>query len=259
MKKVRQNTYYFLVSLLSAAIFFTTALAGPAQADAAAATQNKVVLASGKVSATELYIIDSGKPGPVVMIVGGIHGNEKAGAQAASKFTSIKIKKGKLLVLPQANKRALAANKRTAPGGNDFNRSFPLTSKGSPDTYIAKDIYKVVKNYKVDWLMDMHEGFDYYKNPKTDSVGQSLIHYPSAKMTAMAKKIINTLNKDISKSSQKFTLLKYPVKGSLARSSAQFLGVNAFIFETSMKQTLSTRVNQQQKAANTMLKDLGMI
>ena len=71
---------------------------------------------------------------------------------------------------------------------------------------------------------------------------------------------IQTINKTISKSYYyKFSLLKYPAKGSLARSSAQFLGVNGFIFETSQKQTLNTRVNQQCKAADTLLKQLGML
>lgn len=258
MKKVRHNTYYFLVSFLTAVMIFAGIFANPVQVEAAA-TQQKVTLASKYASATELYVIDSGKPGPVVMIVGGIHGNEKAGYTAASEYINLKIKKGKLLVLPRANKRAIEMNSRIASGGSDLNRCFPRSSKESADTYLAKDIYKTVKNYKVDWLMDMHEGFDYYKNKKTDSVGQTLIHYPSAKMTPMAKKIVNTVNKGVSKSSHRFTLLKYPVKGSLARSSGQFLGVNAFIFETSMKQTLSTRVNQQQKAANTLLKELGML
>ena len=151
------------------------------------------------------------------------------------------------------------ANRRAAVGGSDLNRSFPQSSKGNASTNIARDIYKAVKDNKVDWLMDMHDGFDYYKNPKTSSVGQTLIYYPSTTMTPMARQIVNNLNKNITKSNQKFTLLKYPVKGSLTRSSAQFLKVNAFIFETSQKQTLKTRVNQQCQAADTLLKQLGMI
>lgn len=259
MKKVSTNTYSIFVSFLAAIMILTGLFVSPAQAEAASATRQKITLASGYVSATELYIIDSGKPGPMVMIVGGVHGNEKAGYQAAGQYSNLQIKKGKLLVLPQANKRAVNANRRTAVGGSDLNRSFPQSSKGNASTNIARDIYKTVKDYKVDWLMDMHEGFDYYKNPKTSSVGQTLIYYPSTAMTPMARQIVNNLNKNITKSNQKFTLLKYPVKGSLTRSSAQFLKVNAFILETSQKQTLKTRVNQQCQGADTLLKQLGMI
>ena len=263
MKKVRLNTYYIIVSFLSAVMILTAVLSAPSQVEAAFSTQPQIVkkvVASSSINSTEIYIIDSGKPGPVVMIVGGVHGNETAGYKAASKYTGKKIKKGKLLVLPEANKNAIEINRRTAKGGSDLNRSFPRTKSESADTILARAIYKIVKDYDVDWLMDMHEGVDYYKNPKTDSVGQTLIYYPSQQMTSMAKDIVNTVNKTISKSYYyKFSLLKYPAKGSLARSSAQFLGVNGFIFETSQKQTLNTRVNQQCKAADTLLKQLGML
>lgn len=221
-------------------------------------TRQKVTVAAGTKYATDLYIIDSGKPGPVVMIVGGMHGSETAGYQAANKVTEYSIKKGKLLVLPEANKRAVAIKKRLVSGEGDLNRAFPDSSSQSPKNTLSKAIYQVVKDYKVEWLMDMHEGFDYYKNPATDSVGQTVIHYPSKQMTPVAQTIVNELNKDISKSSEKYSLLKYPIKTSLARSTGQFLGVNSFIFETSMKQTLSTRVKQQLKAANTLLGELGM-
>ncbi|MGI6413174.1 MAG: M99 family carboxypeptidase catalytic domain-containing protein [Syntrophomonadaceae bacterium] len=222
-------------------------------------TREKVVLAPGTKWATDLYIIDSGIPGPVVMIVGGVHGSEIAGIRAATKMKDISIERGTLLVLPEANKRAVEVKKRTGPGGSDLNRNFPKTSNSNPSTTLSRAIYDVVKKYKVDWLMDMHEGFDYYLNPATDSVGQTLIRYPSTEMYSMGTKIVKELNKDISKSSHKYTLLKYPVKGSLARSAGEFLGVNSFIFETSMKQTLATRINQQLKAANTLLKELKMV
>ncbi|HNX28701.1 MAG TPA: succinylglutamate desuccinylase/aspartoacylase family protein [Syntrophomonadaceae bacterium] len=263
MKKVRRNTYYFIVSFLSAVMILTAVYVNPAQVEAAAATRQNIVqetVASSSINSTEIYIIDSGKPGPVVMITGGVHGNETAGVKAASEYTDLTIKKGMLLVLPEANQNAVAIDRRIAEGGSDLNRSFPQTKSESADTILARAIYKIVKDYDVDWLMDMHEGIDYYKNTKTDSVGQTLIYYPSQQMTPMAKTIVNTVNKSILKSYYyKYSLLKYPVKGSLTRSSAQFLGVNAFIFETSQKQTLATRVNQQCIAADTLLKQLDMI
>ncbi|HZK44222.1 MAG TPA: succinylglutamate desuccinylase/aspartoacylase family protein [Syntrophomonadaceae bacterium] len=208
--------------------------------------------------ATNLYIIESGKPGPVVMIVGGVHGNETAGYLAAEKFRNYSLKKGTLLVLPQANKLAVGAGKRYAVGESDLNRLFPQSSSSSPSGPLAKDIYNVVKEYKVDWLMDMHEGFDYYKNSSTSSVGQSLIYYPAKGTISTVEDIVSDLNKGIKTSLRKFSILRYPVKGSLARSTAEYLGVKSFIFETSMKQTLSVRVNFQQQAANKLLRNLGM-
>ncbi|HEX3011933.1 MAG TPA: hypothetical protein VHQ70_07855, partial [Syntrophomonadaceae bacterium] len=57
---------------------------------------------------------------------------------------------------------------------------------------------------------------------------------------------------------KEFHLLRYPVSGSLARSSAQFLGTHSFIFETCSKQTLSTRLNQQLQAVKCLLNELNM-
>lgn len=219
----------------------------------------KRTIAKGSKYATDLYIIDSGKPGPVVMIIGGVHGNETAGYRAAEKAKNYDIKKGTLLVLPQANKLAVEAGRRYAPGESDLNRLFPQSSSTSPQNVLAKDIYNIIKEYKVDWLMDMHEGFDYYKNSTTSSVGQTLIYYPANNARSIVEDIVNDLNKGMIKSLHKFTLLKYPVKGSIARSSAEHIGVKSFIFETSMKQTLSTRISQQEQAAQKLLSNLGML
>ncbi len=222
-------------------------------------TTTKRTIASGSKYATDLYVVESGKPGPVVMIVGGIHGNETAGYRAAERVKDYKIDKGTLLVIPRVNKLAIEAGRRAAPGETDFNRLFPQSKSASPKNVLAKDIYNIVKEYNVDWLMDMHEGFDYYKNPATSSVGQTLIYYPANSARSTVEDIVNDLNKDIKTSLRKFTLLRYPVQGSLARSTAQFLGVKSFIFETSQKQTLNTRISLQEQAAQKLLGNLGML
>ncbi|NLB88238.1 MAG: succinylglutamate desuccinylase, partial [Syntrophomonadaceae bacterium] len=100
---------------------------------------------------------------PVVMIVGGVHGNETAGYRAANNVKDYSIKKGTLLVIPEANKLAIEAGRRSASGESDLNRQFPQSRSASPKGTLAKALFEVVKEYDVDWLMDMHEGFDYYK------------------------------------------------------------------------------------------------
>ncbi len=229
------------------------------QALAGAPTKSKkittVTVAAGTIYATPMYIIDSGKSGPTVMIVGGVHGNEPAGYNAAAKVKDWNIKKGKLIVLPQANKKAVS-NKTRTYSGIDLNRQFPQSKTQSPKTTLAKAIWGEVKKYKVDWLMDMHEGYNYTKI--SDSVGQSIIYCPNSATQTMANAIVKDLNSGISTSYKKFTLYKYPVKGSLARAAGDYQGVNAFIFETASKPALSTRVNYQVKAAKTLLTRLGM-
>lgn len=231
----------------------------PSKVSAAAAPSREVkTLASGTKYETSLYVIKSGQPGPVVLIIGGVHGNETAGYKAALQVAKYKPTKGTLLVIPEANQRAIAARKRVAPGDSDLNRSFPTTKSGDAKGTLAKAILKVIKDYKVDWLMDMHEGFDYTSNKSSDSVGQSLIYYPAAETSSLAKNIISSVNSGISSGSRKFSLLRYPVAGSAAKAAVVTVGANSFIFETCSKDPLSTRINNQLKAANMLLNHLNM-
>ncbi|MEZ5299670.1 MAG: hypothetical protein R3F11_03220 [Verrucomicrobiales bacterium] len=41
---------------------------------------------AGRNGETPYYVADSGEPGPTVLITGGIHGNEPAGAAAAAQI-----------------------------------------------------------------------------------------------------------------------------------------------------------------------------
>lgn len=215
-------------------------------------------LAAGTKYATPLYIIRSNQPGPVVMIVGGVHGNEEAGYEAARKISKYTVSRGTLLVIPEANRLAIQANRRYASGETDLNRAFPQSSGSTPKTVLARAIYDAVKQYDVDWLMDLHEGYDYYKNKDTDSVGQTLIYYPASSTQSTAESIVAGLNQDISSSYRQFSLLRYPVKGSLARAAGEHLGVHSMIFETCDNPSLSTRVNYQTQAVKILLDKLDM-
>ncbi|KUG04407.1 putative periplasmic protein [hydrocarbon metagenome] len=261
MKNISQKAKPICVSILVLIFAITVITVNPLSVQAATASKagtSKVTLAQGTRYATDLYIIESGKPGPVVMIVGGIHGNETAGYTAATKISQWKIDKGTLLVLPKANKLAVDKKVRYLSSVGDLNRDFPQSSKEGADTILARAIWSAVKKYDVDWLMDMHEGYDYSKNSSTSSVGQSLIYYPD-KTKSTVSVIVKTLNNSISTSYKKFSLFQYPVKGSLARAAGQYLGVRSFIFETCDNPSLSIRVNYQLKAGKTLLQQLDMM
>lgn len=244
-----------LVFLLSLAIF-----ANISTPFGQAANQYVENLAAGTKYETKLYVIESGQPGPVVMITGGMHGNEPAGYKAAARTTNFNITRGTLLVIPQINTRAAARHVRYIKGEGNFNRDYPTARGENPDTVLACDIWYVLQKYNVDWLMDMHEGYDYKKNPKTDSIGQSLVYYPNPGTHDIVSNIVKTLNQDISSSYRKFTLGgSPPVNGSLARAAGQYLGIHSFILETSDNPSLSVRVNFHLKAARTLLKQLEML
>lgn len=259
LKKVGKSLIHISIAMLLSIFAICATLDSPAVAQ-----ETKIqclyqeTIAPGTKYATDLFIIRSPNPGPSVMIVGGVHGNEPAGYTAASIIKDYVIDKGTLLVLPQANLRAIKSDVRYLESEKDLNRCFPQSKTESADNTLSRAIYAAIKKHNVDWLMDMHEGANYSRLSSSSSVGQSIIYYPRTATKNVSLKIVNNLNKNISTSYKKFDLLKYPTRGSLARASAQYLGANSFIFETCSRQLLSTRVNYQLKAAGILLAELGM-
>lgn len=219
-----------------------------------AATVTEKVLAEGTKNETAYYVIESGVSGPVVLITAGVHGSEKAPIRAAEQIRKWTIKKGTLIVLPRSNIRACTNGTREG-GGFDLNRAFPSSSGESAGNALATAILKMIKAEKVDWLMDLHEGLDYSTN--SDSVGQSVIYMPG-KTETFASRLQAKLNQSISSKTEKFQLLKYPTKGSLARAAAEVHNVKSLIFETCRQDSLSTRIEWHRDAAVELLKYLGM-
>jgi len=220
-------------------------------------TRKSGKLLPGTAYETTYYVIESNKPGPTVFVVGGVHGNEPAGYLAADQVANYRISSGKLVVLPRANVRAIQQNRRYASGDPDLNRSFPQAATETPDTPLATAIWDLLKAHKPKFVIDMHEGVDYYK-AGTGSVGQTVIYHPNSEAQATATAIVNAMNAQIQESIRKFTLLRYPVQGGLTRASADYLGTYSMELETSQKQTLSTRIDLQLKMLGVALDRFGM-
>jgi hypothetical protein len=217
------------------------------------------LVAEGTRYETSLYVIRGERAGPVVLVVGGIHGDEEAGYLAARRVTEYTVDSGTLLVLPEANRLAIAASRRATPGGGDLNREFPMAPGRRTRSALARHIWDLVEQFEVEWLLDLHEGFDFYLNPDTDSVGQTIIYYPTSPRTRrLAEIALDRLNRDIDEPGRRFSLLQFPVSGSLARAAGQ-RGVHAYIFETSARQPRATRIRQQLLFVHTFLEELDLL
>lgn len=224
---------------------------------ASASTTSVKTVASGTKYATKLYVIKSGVRGPVVMVVGGTHGNEPAGYRAVRLIKNYSVKKGTLLVLPEANRIAVQNNTRTASGVGDLNRSFPKSKSDKPDDPLARAIWKVVKDYDVDYLIDLHEGYKYHLQTKS-SWGQTVIYYPNSGTKAIADRMVKTLNSSIPNPSKRFSTVKYPLKGELSRSTGQILGCHSYVIESCRLETLNSRIGRHTTAVKSALRYLGM-
>ncbi|MDR3673607.1 MAG: succinylglutamate desuccinylase/aspartoacylase family protein [Holophaga sp.] len=102
-------------------------------------------------------VLDSGRPGPRVLVVGGIHGNEPSGALAAAVLAQGRRPvRGRLTVLAEANPEALQAGERSAhrPGAQDLNRVFPGGAAG-PDARRAAEVFALARD--ADLVLDLHE------------------------------------------------------------------------------------------------------
>ena len=106
------------------------------------------VLGRGTRWATPYYVIDSGKPGPCVAVIGGCHGNEPAGAYAADQIRRWPIVRGKLVVVPRANPPALAIFRRYSPdvkkAHRDLNRNYGNPPRGAQ----APRIWALLERYE---------------------------------------------------------------------------------------------------------------
>ncbi|SCY27000.1 hypothetical protein SAMN05192588_1973 [Nonlabens sp. Hel1_33_55] len=98
--------------------------------------------------------------GPVVLLTGGVHGDEFNGVEAVRQLISKKVakpKKGMIIAMPVVNIFGFLNMQREFPDGRDLNRVFPGTKNGSLASRFA---YQVTNNIlpHVDLIMDFHTG-----------------------------------------------------------------------------------------------------
>jgi len=220
---------------------------------------------------TEYHVIDSGVDGPTVLIVAGMHGNEPAGWRAAEQIRHWPIVKGKLVVVPRANTRGLAADTRYVPeqpeAARDLNRNFPPDGESvQPRGELAMALWKFASQVEPDWVIDLHEGFEFNlsHNPpdgKKKSVGSSVIYRGGNAMDPLAERIVDAANATVTEADKRFSLIRRgPVSTGLARACINVLGAEALILETTYKeQPLSLRTRQHRAMVNVLLNHIGLI
>ena len=225
------------------------------------AARSTGTIAAGTEWATPYYVQDAGLPGPTVLIVGGVHGNEPAGAVAARQIRHWPLTCGKLVVVPRANVPALRAGRRLLPtkDDRDLNRNFPRAADEPPRGELATALWRFVCKVRPTWLLDLHEGSGFRKsNPKT--TGSSVIYQPGPDVRAEAERMLEAVNATVAEDDRKHVLLRGPAGGSLARAAGERLGARAMILETTYaRQPVSLRARQHRLKVHCLLAALGMV
>jgi hypothetical protein len=156
-------------------------------------------LLPGTASATSMVIRHSGVPGPAMMILGGVHGNEPGGWLAADEVANWEPAAGSLIVVPRANIRALNAFVRTFDDIGDLNRLYP----GAADSaflmeQMAFQFLETCREFKVSVLLDMHESWAFYAeyppNSGTGALGQTITAGPGPQSSDFAQRMAALAN-----------------------------------------------------------------
>jgi hypothetical protein len=130
-------------------------------------------------------IVERGKKdGPVLLITGGIHGNEINGIEIVRQIISKKFnvpENGTIICIPVVNVFGFLNQERQFPDGRDLNRVFPGSPRGSLASRFAYHIIKEIAP-QVDYCIDFHTGGDSRFN-----VPQIRINQEDSESLALAK------------------------------------------------------------------------
>lgn len=159
--------------LVSAALICLLGFAG----DLAAETVHQVYF-SGTDCELHVYTIKGSNPGPTLMLLGGIQGDEPGGYLAADLYADLSLKKGTLIVVPRANFFSIVEDSRGVNG--DMNRKFAGPPKRADREIAVVEIIKKLMRQS-DMFLNLHDGSGFYapswespqRNPRR--YGQSVI------------------------------------------------------------------------------------
>jgi len=116
-------------------------------------------LPTGTLIEIPVYVFNGKKPGPTILLQGGLHGDEVNSVELVRRLLidkTYKIHKGCVIVVPLLNVFGFLNLSRNMHG-KDVNRSFPGSKKGSLASRMAHYLMKeLVKN--VDFAIDFHTG-----------------------------------------------------------------------------------------------------
>ncbi len=174
-------------------------------------------LPSGTLIHMPVHVFRAPKKGPVVLLSGGLHGDEVNGIETIRRLVAgkwvQKLKQGTLIALPIINVYGFIHFSRDVPDGKDVNRSFP----GNPEGSLASIVAWHISNYLlplIDFGIDFHTG------------GASRTNFPQiryAKGDELGAEIAQAFRAP-------FSLQSGLITGSL-RATARDLGKSIVVFE----------------------------
>lgn len=174
---------------------------------------NVARLPSGTVISLRIHVYRSKQPGPVALVMGGVHGDEINGVEIVRRAVASRmfetLQCGSVIAIPLLNIYGFINFSRDASEGKDVNRNFPGNMHGSLAARVAGTLTKKVLPL-IDFGIDFHTGgsarYNYPQirytpsNEKAAALAKSFAApYLIAKplVTKSLRKVSNTMKKPI--------------------------------------------------------------
>lgn len=213
-----------------------------------------------------VYKFETNIPGPTIFILGGIHGDERAGWKTALEILDYNFKRGTVYVLPIASRRAVFSTPPKRYFETDLNRSFPGLASGTDTQRLAYYLYQAIKETKPDLVLDLHESRGSYTE---GNLGDQIIVHDSLYNLYVDEVLYEFNNLELMEGKTKFRLDSVPPKGSINREFTEREGVPVFTLETnrgSKKGTISeesimleTRIAEQKAMIEIIINNFQII
>jgi predicted deacylase len=108
-----------------------------------------------------VHVFRSTEPGPTVLLMGGVHGDEINGVEIVRRTLAERwfegLQRGSVVVVPLVNMQGFNSFSRDALDGKDINRSYPGSPNGSMASRLAHIFNKHILPV-VDFGVDFHTG-----------------------------------------------------------------------------------------------------
>lgn len=135
---------------------------------------NVAELPSGTRIHINVHVYRSKRPGPVVLLLGGLHGDEVNGVDIVHRIITSKVldslHAGSIIAIPLLNVYGFINFSRSLRDGKDVNRSFPGTRSGSLASQVANMMTKEILP-NIDFGVDFHTG------------GSTISNYPQLRVS----------------------------------------------------------------------------
>ncbi|XOV93692.1 MAG: succinylglutamate desuccinylase/aspartoacylase family protein [Bacteroidota bacterium] len=198
---------------------------------------NIAKLPSGTLIEIPIFIHQSEKPGPVLLLIAGMHGDEINGVEIMRRIISEKkyvVERGSVICIPIINIYGFINFSRDVPDGKDINRSFPGSKTGSLASQVAHFLMEEIIPH-IDYGIDFHTG------------GARINNYPQIRV-----KLDDRGNRVLAENFSTHFILDAPFRDKSLRKEAFRLNKRIIVYEAG--ESLRLRKNAIDEGINGMLR-----